>query len=233
MSNPKKYKHIFFDLDRTLWDFDKNSNETLNEIIIEFNLEEKIQDTSDFQQRYTKHNNKVWELYSNRKMGKTELRTERFRLLLAEYNIDDNKLAHSISDFYVENSPNKGNLIVGAKEVLEYLNSIYKLHIISNGFHETQLRKLNAAKIEHYFDKIYTSERIGAAKPNKVFFEYALKSTNARKAESLVIGDDFTNDILGASNFGIDQMWYNPQKDMVEFNPSYIILDLLEIKNIL
>lgn len=233
MNKIKKYKHLFFDLDRTLWDFDKNSSETLREIIIEFRLHKKVPDPKEFIRRYNIHNDFVWDLYRNRKITKNDLRVARFRLLLADYEFHNEEFIKTIDEYYVSHSPEQGNLIDGAIEVLEYLYHKYKLHIVSNGFHETQLRKLEAANIAQFFERIYTSDRIGAAKPNKRFFEYALKSTNARKNESIVIGDDFENDVLGASNFGIDQIWYNPKKDTAEIRPTYQISKLTEIKNIL
>jgi putative hydrolase of the HAD superfamily len=229
----KKYKHIFFDLDRTLWDFDKNSSLTLIEIIDRFDLANKIGDREVFCQKYHKHNDFVWDLYRNNQIKKQELRRERFRLLLADFNLFDSKLIESIDKYYVENSPRKPILIDSADDVLEYLNSKYCLHIISNGFQEVQELKLSSSKIRHYFKFIFTSDKIGVSKPKRQFFEYAVKSANARKTESLVIGDDMQNDIIGARNFNIDQIWYNPPGEIANIKPTFEIRHLKEIQDIL
>lgn len=232
-SNLRKYKHIFFDLDRTLWDFEKNSTLTLREIVDHFNLKERIKDTELFCQTYHKYNNYVWDLYKNNQIKKQELRTERFRLLLADFNIFNTQLIQAIDKYYVKNSPRKPLLEESAHEVLEYLNKRHEIYIISNGFYEVQEMKLISSEIRHYFNKIFTSDKLEVSKPNKLFFEYAIKSANARKKESLVIGDDIENDIKGAINFNIDQIWYNPTHGLAKVKPTFEIHHLKEILNIL
>lgn len=233
MIHTKRYKHIFFDLDRTLWDFDKNSAETLQDIIRDFRLQELIKDRRKFISVYNKHNDRVWHLYRNKEITKAELRVERFRRTLSEFKLNDLVLAKKISNYYINNSPNKGHLIEHACEILDYLRPSHSLYIVSNGFYDTQVRKLKTSGIDKYFKMIFTSDRIGAAKPNKLFFQYALSSSNAKKAESLVIGDDFTNDIMGAKNFGLDQLWFNPDNISCNVAPTFETTSLAEIKNIL
>ncbi len=231
--NLKNYKHIFFDLDRTLWDFERNSSLTLLEILEHHNLKDKITDTGLFVQTYHKYNDYVWDLYKKKKIRKQELRTERFRLLLNNFGIHDINLAQSIDKYYIENAPKKPLVIHPAHQVLDYLYKKYQLYIISNGFWEVQETKLKSSNIRRYFIKIYTSDKIGTSKPDKRFFEYAVKSANARKSESLVIGDDIENDISGARNFGIDQVWYNPSELKTELNPTFTIRHLDELLDIL
>lgn len=229
----RKYKHIFFDLDRTLWDFDKNSSLTLLEIIEHFDLTNKVKDKDNFCQTYHKYNEYVWGLYRNNQIKKKELRKERFRLLFADFNLYDPKLIESVDDYYVKNSPKKPITIDSAEEVLQYLDARYCLSIISNGFQEVQELKLISSKLRHYFRFIFTSDKIGAAKPGKQFFEYTIKSANARKTESLVIGDDIHKDIVGAKNFNVDQVWFNPSGKTAHIKPTFEIHHLKEIMEIL
>lgn len=228
----KKYKHIFFDLDRTLWDFDRNSSETLRDIISVFKLD-TIAPQDGFVKRYNKHNDFVWDLYRQGKMTKKMLRQERFQRTLSDFGLNDPSLINEISEYYIENSPVKGNLIDGAMEVLEYLFPTYTLYIVSNGFLETQIRKLKSSGIFQYFAKIYTSDNIGAAKPNKEFFRHAITASNARINDSIVIGDDYENDFIGAKEFGVDQIWLNVNHTPCEIHPTFEIFTLSEIKNIL
>lgn len=166
-------------------------------------------------------------------MSKKVLREERFLRTLADFDLYDAALANKISEYYIDNSPVKGYLIDGAREVLKYLFMTYTLHIISNGFYETQIRKLKSCGIFQYFTKIYTSDTIGAAKPDKNFFRYAITASNARKKESIVIGDDYENDFIGARNFGLDQIWLNSNNSPAVMQATYEISGLSEIKTIL
>jgi putative hydrolase of the HAD superfamily len=225
----KAYKHIFFDLDRTLWDFDSNSAQTLLEIIEVFGLEKKVANSEKWLQAYNTHNSNVWKLYEENKINKANLRIERFRLLFNDFNIDDVELLSQVSEYYIASSPLKKALMPGAKELLEYLSDKYKLHIISNGFYDAQRLKLQSSEIDVYFDRVITSDKVGAAKPDKRIFEEAVKSINARKRESVFVGDNLENDFLGAMKSGIDQIWYNHDKVITEYKPTYEISSLNEI----
>ncbi len=230
----KKYKHVFFDLDRTIWDFEKNSGATIKEILNTFNLADKIPDESEFVKRYHIYNEHLWSLYRENKITKPVLRTERFRLLINDYNISSGTLVDEISKYYIENTPRKPFLIDGAKSILEYLNPKYQMHIISNGFTKSQFLKLKSADIAPFFRNLYTSEMVGVAKPDRKIFEYAIKSSNARKSESIFIGDDILADINGARQFGIDQVWFNPApKKLPSTKATFEISHLSELKNIL
>ena len=205
--------HIFFDLDRTLWDFEKNSQTTLLQLIKDFKLIEKGIDTADnFIKKYKIHNEELWELYREDKIKKEELRGKRFQLALAEYDIDDSELAEQFGLAYIQQSPIKTALFPYTHEVLLYLKKKYSLHIITNGFEEVQHIKLASSDLAQYFDVIVTSEQVGVKKPNAKIFEFALEQAKAKPDESIMIGDDFPVDVLGAEQIGMQGVYFNPNK---------------------
>jgi putative hydrolase of the HAD superfamily len=205
------YKHIFFDLDSTLWDFESNSRETLLELALKYNLADKgIDSIEEFISEYLVINERMWEGYRKGLIDKITLRYERFYLALSKYNITDRNLAENIGNDYLSLSPLKTNLFPHAKEVLQYLVNKYTLHIITNGFEEVQHIKINNCGIKHYFDQMITSERSGFQKPDIRIFEYSLNAVNAISSNSLMIGDSLDADIIGARNAGLHQVYFNP-----------------------
>ena len=206
-------KHIFFDLDRTLWDFEKNSQTTLLQLIKDFKLIEKgIDNPDNFIKKYKIYNEKLWELYREDKIKKEELRGKRFQLALAEYDIDDSELAEQFGLAYTQQSPLKTILFPYTHEVLLYLKKKYSLHIITNGFEEVQHIKLASSDLTQYFNVIVTSEQVGVKKPNAKIFEFALGQAKAKPDESIMIGDDFSVDVLGAEQIGMQGVYFNPNK---------------------
>jgi len=231
-----KYKHIFFDLDRTLWDFDKSSKQAFEEIYEKFNLKEKgIDSVHSFYDVYTIHNEKLWDKYREGKLSKEELRGLRFHLSLKDFGIDDRELADKFGEEYIRLSPLKANLFPQAINILEYLYPKYKLHIITNGFEEVQDIKIKTAGLGMYFDKIITSEEAGEKKPSPEIFNYSLKKAGAKPEESLMIGDDYNVDIIGAKNAGIDQVLFDPKTEQIALskNVSYYVVCLDELKDFL
>ena len=229
----KQYKCLYFDLDRTLWDFEKNSQITLSEIFYNFKLNEHFSSFDVFFKTYHRINEKLWDLYRDGKIKKEQLRNDRFLLTLKTVDLKDKKLSVKIGDYYINESPLKTELFPHTLEILEYLKSKnYKLLILTNGFKEVQTKKLNNCKIDKYFDKLICSEDIGYQKPRPEVFHYALSSMNAKKTESIMIGDDLKNDVYGAHNYGIDSVFFNPKQKNAEY-PLYQIFSLLELKNIL
>jgi putative hydrolase of the HAD superfamily len=226
------YKHFFFDLDRTLWDFDRNCAETLLDMIKEFSLSEYIDSERNFINNFYLYNERLWDYYREGKIKKFHLRKERFRLLLNHYSIKNKDLAEKVSKYYLDKYPVKTALIEHASEVTKYLSGKYKLHIITNGFYDAQLTKLINSGISKYFTKIYTSDRIGHAKPDTNIFDYAVRSLHAHKPECIMVGDDVTNDIIGARNANIDQVFYNPSNKEISVKPTYEIKSLVELKDI-
>ena len=207
-------KHIFFDLDRTLWDFEKNSHDTLIELFKKFKLITRgVDNLENFIAKYMTHNERLWHLYRENKVTKEELRTKRFLLVLEEYGISDSQLAKDFGIAYVEESPLKTRLFPFTIEALNYLEKTYKLHIITNGFQEVQHIKLKKSGLSKYFKTIITSEQVGVKKPDPLIFEYALNNSGAKVKESIMIGDDLEVDIIAAKLFGMNQVYFNPKKE--------------------
>ena len=227
-------KHIFFDLDRTLWDFEKNSIVTLTEIFNDFKLSNLgVSSVKLFIDKYKYHNNKLWDLYRDNKISKEYLRDSRFALALNEFNIQDSKLGESIGRAYIKKSPLKTGLFPNTVEVLNYLFKKYKLHIITNGFNEVQHVKLKASLLNNFFKNVITSEQVGVKKPNKKIFKYALKNANALAEECVMIGDDYIADIVGAQNAGLKAIYFNPNLNKLNIIGVPEIRSLLDLKKLL
>lgn len=204
-------KHIFFDLDHTIWDFDRNAEETLNELYHTYNLDKLgLKSCSDFIHTYTENNHQLWTDYHLGKITKAFLRSERFSKTFIQLGIHPDAVPQQFEDDYVHISPTKTNLFEGAVDVLTYLQQKYTLHIISNGFKETTLTKMNLSNLNPYFQNVIISEDVGVNKPNPMIFEYALDKAKALKADSVMIGDSLEADIYGAQNFGMEAIFFNP-----------------------
>jgi putative hydrolase of the HAD superfamily len=230
----KKYKHIFFDLDRTLWDFDKNALEAYRDIYEKYCLNNKgVTSFKAFTESYLRHNTELWALYIDGKIEKSYLSSRRFELTLLDFGINDPELAKQIGVDYITISPQKTNLFPNSIETLEYLSKRYPLHIITNGFEEVQFNKLRNSGLEKYFNKVITSEAAGCKKPDDCIFKFALKTARALPHESLMIGDDIEVDIVGAKNNGIDTVYFNPGRIPHNGGVQYEIFDLIELKTLI
>ncbi|GAW88186.1 noncanonical pyrimidine nucleotidase, YjjG family [Flavobacterium psychrophilum] len=198
-------KHIFFDLDHTLWDFDKNSELAFGLILSNYFPDIKIE---DFVAIYAPINQACWKLYQKDKITHQELRYKRLKdtFDILNQKISDKQI-DLISDEYIEFLPDFNHLFDNAIEVLNFLSENYQLHIITNGFAQVQDKKLNNSNISHYFQTITNSELAGAKKPNPIIFEHALKVANAQKHESIMIGDCLDADVKGALDFGIEAIF--------------------------
>lgn len=226
------YKHVFIDLDDTLWDFHANAKLSLQEVYEYRKLNQYFDSFDQFFKIYAKRNLELWELYGKGVISKEFLMVERFRHPLAFVGIDNDELAIQIGDQFLDILPTKTILIPFAKELLDYLYPKYPLTIISNGFVEVQYKKLRSANLEHYFTHVVLSEAAKALKPDKRIFEYALKLNNAIAAETIMIGDSYEADIRGAQNAGIDQIFFNPTMNLSEKNkPS--TFSVINLKNII
>jgi putative hydrolase of the HAD superfamily len=230
----KYYKHLFFDLDKTLWDLKTNSFDTLKDIYKK-HMQPVINGNNFdlFLKIYDIHNNKLWDSYRKGQIKKEELRIDRFNLTLSEFGIQDEELADKMADDYLNISPLKTKLFPFTKETLEFLFTRYKLHIITNGFKEVQYPKLKHTGLIKYFTEIFISEEIGYFKPDKSIFTYSLKKTGAIATESLMIGDDPEVDIIGAKSVGMDQVLFDPEKENQRAEATYYITSLAELKNLL
>ena len=229
-----KYKHVFFDLDRTLWDFDAAAEVAFVRIYEKYNLRSLgIPSAHEFHEVYHPLNERLWELYREDKITKADLNRTRFLKPLEHYGIHDVQLADHLSEDYVYWSPRIVRLVPGTIELLDYLKPKYHLHLITNGFQEVQHTKLSGSGMEPYFETLTVSEEVGVKKPNPEIFRYALRKAKAAAEESLVIGDEMAVDIDGARAAGIDQIFFNPSVKEEEGERTYEVRSLLEIKKIL
>lgn len=205
-----KYKHIFLDLDRTLWDFEKSAAQTFEEIYEKHQLHKLgISSVEVFTATYKKHNDILWAMYRDGEIIKEVLSVKRWFLTMEDFGISDGELAALIAEDYLTLSPLKVNLFPYTHEILSYLKEKYTLHLITNGFEEVQHIKIDASDLRKYFTEIITSEMAGCKKPNPRIFEFAMDRAGAKAEESVMIGDDLRVDILGAKGAEIDQIFVN------------------------
>lgn len=225
---PFSGKHIFFDLDRTLWDFEKNSENALKHIFEEEKLEQFI-DFHTFHDYYIEENARLWKLYGQGLMTKDVLRYERFRVALSSFFEPTEELVKRIGDAYVEISPRQTSLFPNAIESLKSLKEIgFTLHIITNGFQEVQFVKLENSGLRSYFDVIVCSEFIGKNKPDPAIFQHALELANCQAKNAIMVGDDYYADITGALNSGIQAVYFDPEKKST-YNYEWTISNLEEV----
>ena len=229
------YQHLFFDLDHTLWDFETNSKETLQELFVTHNLTETI--TPDFQlfyEKYAYHNKRLWHRYNHGFIRQEELRWKRMWHTLLDFKIGDERLSKLLSQEYLEILPTKKALFPHTVEALQYLtNKNYKLHLITNGFEKVQWRKLENAGIGNYFSTVITSEAACSLKPRKEIFDYAINKAGCCYAEGIMLGDNLDADILGAMNAGMDTVFVNHIREVTTLKPTHIIYHLKELEDIL
>ena len=230
----KNYRHIFFDLDRTLWDFDAAAEVAFEMIYDKYELKAKgIPSAHEFHEVYHPINAKMWELYREDKITKDFLCRERFIQPLAVYDIHDVALADDLGKDYEYYSPRIIRLIPGTMDLLDYLKPKYHLHLITNGFQEIQHTKLGGSGLEPYFDTLTVSEEVGVKKPNPEIFRFALRKANATAEESIMIGDEMAVDIDGARAADIDQIFFNATGSTYKGSATFEVKSLLEIMKIL
>ena len=223
-------KSIFFDLDHTLWDFEKNSELSFKKIFKKYTITINFE---KFIEAYIPINFKYWKLYRNGEISKEFLRYNRLKEVfnLFDYKIDD-KIINNISNDYIEFLPENNKLMDGAIEILEYLKPKYRLFIITNGFREVQDKKLKNSNIKHYFEAIYDSESVGVKKPDPKIFEHALKDSGSNPQESLMVGDNYEADVLGAKKLRINTLHFVAHGEEIH-NKNETIFKLIELKSIL
>lgn len=229
-----KYKHLFFDLDHTLWDFDANSKLTLEEIYITFELEQRGVHSFDlFFTNYLAHNEKLWARYRNGTVKAEELRWKRMALSLLDFKIGDEALAREMGTAFLEGLPDRNLLFPDAIETLQYLTDKgYLLHLVTNGFEITQHHKLRNSGLARFFIEVITSEGSNSLKPHKEIFDFALQKANAITSECIMIGDSIEADIMGAVNAGMDQVFVNHLNITPEITPTYTVYALKELQDI-
>ncbi|WP_179354542.1 YjjG family noncanonical pyrimidine nucleotidase [Winogradskyella vidalii] len=212
-----KIKHVFFDLDHTLWDFDKNSGLTFEKI---FDLNKIEIEINDFLPVYEPINFNYWKLFREDKVTKSALRYGRLKDAFDGLGVlVDDAVIHNLSESYIDNLSTFNHLFDGTFEILDYLKDKYELHIITNGFEEVQERKLAASNIKHYFKTVTNSEMVGVKKPNPKIFNFALNLAKATAEESIMIGDNIEADIEGAAKIGMQTIHFDYKNS--ENNHSY------------
>lgn len=227
-------QHLFFDLDRTLWDFEKNSELALHELFHALALDRDIPDFQEFHLAYKQKNAELWKLYGAGKMKKEELRISRFKITLESFGIMDSEKIQSMSDGYVEISPRQTSLFPGAIQTLQKLQDEgYPMHIITNGFKEVQYIKLENSGLAPFFDIVICSEELGKNKPSPDIFHYALGKANASSSKSVMIGDDPEVDVYGALNAGMKGILFDPNNENKSYTEVPRITDLSQIPEIL
>jgi len=230
----RAYKHIFFDLDHTLWDFDTNAKNTLTDLYHEFELKEKVTPYfDDFYNKYIYHNQLLWNRFQKGFISAEELKWKRMWRTLLEFKVGDEVMAKKLSMRFLEVLPTKKEVFPYTYEILEYLKTKgYSLHLITNGFEKTQWSKLKNTGIDHFFTQVITSEASNSVKPDKEIFEYALQKANATLDHSIMIGDNLEADIQGAINAGMDCVFVNHISETTELQPTYTVTHLNELEKI-
>ena len=219
----KQYTHLFFDLDGTLWDLRKNTLIALREI---FEAHPDITGTIDFDwfyRRYHHHNDRLWALYRDGRIDKESLRIERFQMAFEECGVKDNPTFYRFfADEFLVICPRQPHVMEGAHRLLDHCKGRYQMHIITNGFSEVQGIKMAAAQLNGYFEHIIFSESCGIQKPHRGIFDHAFSITGANPETSLMIGDDWDADILGARNVGMDQAFLSTTEALLnEINQAH------------
>lgn len=229
-----KVRQLFFDLDRTLWDFEANSKRALQHLYEELSLGDTIEHFNHFHHTYIRINADLWQLYGKGKLTKAELRDNRFKNALAHHGIHDHGLAQQMSDGYIEISPRQTQLFPNALEVLEqFRKEKYKMHIITNGFPEVQYIKLTNSGIADFFDEVLCSEDVGSTKPHPAIFKEALRRTHCQSQHAIMIGDDFKVDIVGALNAGWTAIHFDPERKFKKEGNVPRIRDLSELPEVI
>ena len=229
-----KYQHLFFDLDHTLWDFDKNAETTLTGIFEYFDLNTRVNAAfDDFYQKYLFHNQELWERYHKGLISADDLKWKRMWRTMLDFKVADEPLAKEISARFLEVLPTQKKVFPYTFEILDYLKEKkYQLHLITNGFEKTQWSKLKNSGLDKYFTHVITSEGSNSLKPKKEIFEFAINKAGANIKQSIMIGDNLDADIQGAMNAGMDSIFVNHINAATDINPTYTVTHLKELEQI-
>lgn len=207
----KGIKHVFFDLDHTLWDHEQNAKKVIKDLYVEFDLSSRMDlDQSAFQEVYSKVNATLWNDYNHGRIERDYLRNERFRIVLEHCDAKETHDSMKLSDYFLFHCPRQVATMDGADMVLEYLYKKYSMSIITNGFEDVQEVKMESSGLHKYFNFVFTSESIGKKKPDPEIFEFAMDKVGVKKHEVIMIGDNLKADVEGAQNAGITPIFYNP-----------------------
>lgn len=204
-------KQLFFDLDRTLWDFEANSRKALDILYHDLGVDKLTTHFIQFHETYKSVNHELWELYAKNKISKEQLRNQRFIQTFERLGIDEPVLAAEMGDGYIEISPEQTLLFPNTKEILTELKQAgFQMNIITNGFEEVQYRKLKNCDLTQFFDHVICSEAVGYSKPDKRVYDYALDQSKSKREHSVMIGDDMKADVLGSEAAGLTGVLFDP-----------------------
>lgn len=205
-----KITDIFFDLDHTLWDFDRNSGLAFIKIFERNNLSINY---NEFLEVYSPINFQQWKWYREERITKAQLRYGRFKKTFDKMGISvTDDIIDKLSDDYIECLPENNHLFEGTIELLDYLSPRYRMHIITNGFHEVQTTKMHKSGLAPYFETMTSSESVGVKKPNEKIFHFAMDKAGVAADQSIMIGDTYEADIVGALKVGMDAICFNYHK---------------------
>jgi putative hydrolase of the HAD superfamily len=229
----KVYRHIFFDLDRTIWDFDASAEDSFSRMFEKYKLAHHgVPSVEAFKERYDVHNDMLWSWYRKGEILKEVLNLKRFDMTLADFGIVNHEIAIGMSEDYVIVNPDKPFLYPYAIESLTYMAEKYPLHLITNGFQEVQEQKFRIARLDRFFKSVTTSEEAGIKKPEPGIFHFAMDKAGCSANESIIIGDDLEVDIVGARNIGMDGVYFNADGEGHNEEVTFEIRSLKELMNI-
>lgn len=228
-------KHIFFDLDNTLWDYRKNAKLTLVNLFTEYDIENTYGKIfNEFYEAYYLVNQELWDGYREKTVSKEELHRRRFPETFEKLGIQNFGFSAEMEIRFMNEVADSQHLVEGTEEILEYLKGKYELHILSNGFEEVTHKKINGCIIKDYISTISTSESAGIPKPDPKAFQTAIDKSGAKISESLYVGDDWIADMVGATRFGMKAIFFNPLFENHLWIDEVPVIDkLVELKNYL
>ncbi len=230
----RKYRHLFFDLDHTLWDFETNSQEAILDLYQKHQLEDRLETSvHDFMAAYYQINDELWALYRKGEVTKQQLRHQRFQSAFHRFGHLEQEIIEVFEQEYMYITPRKTALLPGCLPMLTALKPYYSMHIITNGFSEAQKLKMEGSGLRPFFDEVFCSDVVGITKPQAGIFIEALKQTGATRKNSLMIGDNLSADVSGARNVGMDQVFYNPKGDAHQDKVTFEITHLSELTELL
>ncbi len=230
----KRYQHIFFDWDHTLWDFEANSAQAMEKLYYAFDFRQfGILSPQHFVDIYQPINYQLWKAFREGEIDAQTVKIKRFQEALKVFSVYDQTLISEIKSYYLNELPKPGILMPSVRECLDQLSAKYQLHCVTNGFLEVTQQKLKHSQLHHYFDTILSAEEVGVLKPHPKIFAEALRRAEATVEQSLFIGDNLIADIQGAQNMGIDQVFYNPKQVEHKGKPTYEIAHFDELLGLL
>ncbi|MDN3688056.1 YjjG family noncanonical pyrimidine nucleotidase [Cyclobacterium jeungdonense] len=230
----KAYRHLLFDLDHTLWDYDSNVRESLTELYTQHRLADLGGSNFEvFFDAFQATNLELWDQFNSGKVDRGQLRAIRFQKVFTKARLSTALIPRSLEDDFISLTSSKTKVIDQAVEMLQYLGEKYDLHIVTNGFNESQYAKLKASDLERFFKIIVTSESSGFRKPDQRIFAHTLREIGTESKDCLMIGDNPNSDILGARNAFIDQVHFNPENVKSPVQATFTIRHLSELKTFL